>query len=141
MKQNSLLGWVFSNIVCLKLYIVKIRQGNGSMMYCAISNVFWLLPENNDHTKKIPEVDQRMAISILTALNTCKILLKFYISQIIFKNFTQYKHDKNRLLRMQVPFRFKKNPLNFNFDMIKMTIIGKKNTSMNLVVLLVSTVT
>lgn len=62
------------NMIYLKLYIVKINQGNGSMMYCAIPNAFWLLPENNDKTNKFMEIDWGIVISILVALNICKIL-------------------------------------------------------------------
>lgn len=61
-------------MIYLKLYIVKINQGNGSMMYCAIPNAFWLLPENNDKTNKFMEIDWGIVISILVALNICKIL-------------------------------------------------------------------
>lgn len=52
-------------MICLKFYIVKTRQGNGTMMYCAILNVFWLLLENNDQINTFLEIDWGVAISTL----------------------------------------------------------------------------
>lgn len=47
------------------LFEILYCQGNGIMMYCAISNVFWLLLENNDQINTFLEIDWGIAISSL----------------------------------------------------------------------------